>query len=123
LTPYTQLKDRIKNILIDYPLNYIDEMGTLHIVRDWETFSSRICVDEEDIEEESRVIGSGNMINCSEEVYIACENYLIDKEHKEINIVVSDILRDILEELVSEKILRKSPSLLRENIKIIKKEE
>ena len=119
-----QLKNKIKDILLDIPVDIVDEdTGDIYEVPEWESFSPRKYKDE-DTEEFvlTRKIGSYNVIDALDYLYKQCETVIrksgsINKS-KIIN-ATHEIFHEFLEDLEKDKAIRKIPEVKRKEMRIV----
>lgn len=127
MSRYKKLKSMITDILLDIPIDLPDEdTGNIFLVQDWESCIVRDFNSEYDLTDAppTRKIGSFNILEAVTLIDNACNDEIIklniDEEHdEEISGALIGIFQDILDELVTEKIIRKSPLSLRDGISLI----
>ena len=132
MSRFLELKEQVKNILLDKPIYAIDDSsGEILTCPDWETVLPRKF--EELDNKPTVIIGSANILTATELVLEFCkldiEEYYSNKKsttiqiQEEIDEVLNKIFTTIVENLVEERIIRRNPNVVRQGFKVINGKE
>jgi hypothetical protein len=121
---YNQLKEVIKNILLDIPITAYDNFtGDALECIEWESVEQRY-LDQYDVS--TQTIGSENIIKAQEvlldEITPDIQEYVKKVQpvtSEELETVASNIFSYIIADLVSERVIRQAPELKRASLKVV----
>jgi len=122
MTRYEELKEIIVTLLQAMPVDIINENELVTVVT-WETFEEReFNIPEEAESFSTRKIGAHNVLQIINTIEDFCQDVstdIVELEKESLPEVLTKLFEIIMDDLEEAKIIRKTPELLRKELRLV----
>ena len=135
MNKYSDLKEQVKNMLLDFPFETYTKSGEALSVEGYETVEPRDFSEEFDKDDDAyyqflctKRIGSSNFFYCLDIIIQYTSQYINEDEYEEEELAAAHrkVFHQIFSELIEEGVIKETPELKRSKFELIdntKKEE